>query len=242
MEVEFIENSPALLVKRENLLVVGDVHVGRDVKLMRSGIHLPYATERIAREILELCRKCRAKGVVLLGDVKDSVGYPTREEYQELGRFFYQLRDIDVTITKGNHDPRIEEVLKRLGADVKVEKELLLGKVALMHGHAMPSDEAMTKSCVVTAHSHPAVRINGKLEKAWAVAGTGDGAGRFYEKYNKRIRLVVMPAFNELITGSDLSTGYKFSPLFRNRIFDLESAKIYDLGKKLIGNTASLTG
>jgi uncharacterized protein len=235
MEIEFIEDSPALLVKKERLLVVGDLHIGRDVKLRRSGIYLPNATEKLAENLLMLYKRHSAKGIVLLGDIKDSVGYPTKEEYHEISQFFYRLRNAHLRITKGNHDPRIEELIKRLGADVDVEKEVLLEKVALMHGHAMPSDEAMEKDCIITGHSHPAVSINGRLEKAFAIARLGSGVGKFYKKYNKRIRLVVMPAFNELITGSDVGSIGDFSPLFRKRIFDLRKAEVYDLGKSLLG-------
>ncbi len=238
-EISFIENAPALIVKRERLLAVGDLHVGRELKLARGGIFVPNATKRLSGELLRLQKKHNADGIALLGDVKDSVGYPTKEEYQALSEFFYDLRNVKVTITKGNHDPRIEEIVRRLDADVEVVKELLLEKVALMHGHALPSGESMGKSFIVAAHSHPAVSINGKLEKAWAVMKIGRGARKIYPKFNRSMRLVMMPAFNELITGSDLASGSKFSPLLKNDIFDFRGAKVYDIRGKEIRDALS---
>lgn len=235
MGLSFIKDTPALLVTPERLIVAGDIHVGRDLKLRREGIHVPNATMRLSESLLGLCKRHRAKGIVLLGDLKESISYPEREELQELSSFFYQLRNVRVTITKGNHDPRIEEIIERIGSNAEVVRELLLKNVALMHGHAMPSEEAMRHDYIVTAHSHPAVNINGRLEKAWAVARIGGGAGEFYDGYNRKIRLVIMPAFNELITGSDLSAGRRFTPLFRNGIFNLNKAEIYSLAKKPLG-------
>jgi putative SbcD/Mre11-related phosphoesterase len=241
MDLEFITDHPAIFIKKERLIAVGDLHIGRDLVLGKSGVHMPNATERLIQSILLLSRERKATGIVLMGDVKESLAYPSREEYEELSRFFYELRKLQITITKGNHDPRIEEIVKRLDASVSVVKELLLEDVALMHGHAMPSGEAMMKKYLVTAHSHPAIMMNGTYEKAWAVAGIGKNARKFYEKYNRRIKLVITPAFNELITGSDLSTGAKFAPLLRNNIFDLKKAKIYSLAKKPLGKVEDYT-
>lgn len=232
MEITFIEKAPALFVTKEKLLAVGDLHLGRDLALRKSGIHVPNATERLAGSLLSLCKRQKARGLVLLGDVKESIGYPAREEYENLMRFFYMLRNVKITITKGNHDARIEEIAKRLDANVEIVNELLLSKVALMHGHAMPSQDAMKKEYIVTVHSHPAININGNYEKAWVVAKVSKEAGKKYKDYNKKIRLVIMPAFNELITGSDPESISKFSPLFRNGIFDFKNVKVYESGKQ----------
>lgn len=237
MDVSFINGYPALFVKHERLIVVGDLHIGRDISLKKSGVHIANATDRLLESLILLYKKEKAKGIVLLGDVKESIGYPPKEEYQELARFFYGLRGIDVTIAKGNHDAQIENIVSRLQADARVVKELLLEKVALMHGNALPSSEAMKKNCIVTAHSHPAVSLNGRYEKAWIVARIGRPPKR-YKGFNRKAMLVVMPAFNELITGSDPSGLSRFAPQFRNKIFDLRSAKIYGLDNKLLGKVS----
>lgn len=240
MDLEFIMGQPAIFIRKERLMAVGDLHIGRDLLLRESGVHVPNATERLIQNLVLLSRRKKAKGIVLLGDIKESLSYPSREEHEELSRFFYELRKFEITITKGNHDPRIEDVIGRIDAKVSVVRELLLDEIALMHGHSLPSEEAMRRKYIITAHSHPAVSINGRLEKAFAVARVGTGAGRFYKSYNKRIKLVIMPAFNELITGSDVGGIEKFSPLLRKRIFDFESAEIYDLAKRPLGTPGSL--
>lgn len=234
METEFVKWAPALFVRREEMLIIGDLHIGRDVALAKSGIHMPDANERLISSILSLAEQTCAKGIVLLGDVKESIGYPPKEEYGELSRLFYELRKIPITITKGNHDARIAEIIKRLGANAIVVKELLLERVALMHGNALPSQEAMAKDWIITGHSHPAMEIGGRLEKVFVVSKVSSSASRMYKRYNKKAEIVVMPAFNELISGSNPASLSDFSPQFKRKIFEIRKAKIYNLGKELV--------
>ncbi len=240
MEVSLLRGYPALLVKKELCIAVGDLHIGRDLRLRQEGIHLPNATERLAEMLLRICRENAARNLVLLGDVKESIGNPTKEEFEAISRFFYLLRHLRVRIAKGNHDSRIEEIVARIGADAEVGGEIFLGRVALLHGHSLPSEEAMSKECVVMAHAHPALDLAGRREKVWVIAGPGREAGSFYKGYNRRIRLVMAPAFNELITGSDLSEGREFTPVLRKGIFDFEKARVYGLDKRFIGRIGEL--
>ncbi len=236
MEISFVEGAPAMLIEKEKLLVVGDIHIGRDLALERAGVHVPRATERLAQSLLTLYKRAGARGIVLLGDVKDSIGYPTRDELGEISSFFYRLRDVEIRITKGNHDPRLEEIIRRIGSAAQLSGEILLHDAALMHGHAMPSTEAMMKRYIITAHSHPAMDIGGRMEKVWVVAGLGEGVKERYAKYNRRAELVIAPAFNELIAGSDPAEAGKFVPLLRKNIFRAEDARIYDLEGREVMN------
>ncbi len=234
MEIEFVKGAPALFVRREKMLVIGDLHVGRDTLLAKSGIHMPDANERLIASILSLAEQTGAKGIAMLGDVKESIGYPPKEEYEELSRLFYELREIPITIAKGNHDARIAEIIKRLSANAIVVKELLLDSVALMHGDAFPSQEAMTKDWIITGHSHPAMEIGGRLEKVFVVSKVSSSASRMYKRYNKKAKIVVMPAFNELISGSAPALLKDFSPQFKRKVFETRKARIYNLDKELV--------
>lgn len=235
MEIEFVKPAPALLVRKERVLVLGDLHIGRDAVLAKSGIHVPGANERLIAEILSLTEQTDAKALVLLGDVKESIGYPPKEEYEELSRLFYELRGIPITITKGNHDARMAEIIKRLNANAVVVKELLLGKFALMHGNALPSEEAMAREWILTGHSHPAMEINGRREKVFVVSRVSRSASKIYKHHNRKAKIVVLPAFNELISGSDPASLNGFSPQFKRKVFETNGAKIYSLNGGLLG-------
>ncbi len=230
MLVSFIKGSPALLMERPRAVVVSDLHIGREFKLARSGMHFPGASKRMAEQLLEICRKERSMSIIMLGDVKESIGYPQREEFDAIASFFHALRHMNISIVKGNHDAHLGEILKRIGIGVTPVNELLLGRIAMIHGNGLPSEKAMSKDYILAGHSHIAVEVNGMAQKGWLVAKTGKGAAERYKKYNRRARLVVLPAFSSLITGVRANSEEERSmPLLRNRIFDPESARIYDL-------------
>jgi len=233
MLVSFVKGVPALFVRKERVLVVGDLHVGLELKFKEKGIHFQKATEKLAESILATCDKVGAKGIVLLGDVKESITYPKFAELMELKKFFSMMKGVDVRIAKGNHDGNLEKVLKDLGFGIGVEREILLKDVSMLHGNAWPSQEAMQRKYLVCAHGHFAIDVRGKTEKAWVIAKAGLQIRTRYKSYNKNITLVLTPPFNELILGTRISDETEdYAHFFRQQVFDWKSAKVYGLDKK----------
>jgi metallophosphoesterase superfamily enzyme len=232
MLVSFVRGAPALLIRKEKVLVVGDLHIGLDLRYRREGIIFQDATRRMSDRLLALCRDTGARGLVIIGDVKESVAYPGFGEFLELKAFFGALAaaGIRMNIAKGNHDGEMDRVIRNLGLEVGLEKEIFVDGVALMHGNAWPSEGAMRKRYVVCGHMHFAVDSEGKAEKAWLVARPGKGIGDRYKKYNKSIRLIVVPPFNDMILGSAAgrNAGEKVT-LFRQGVFDWKDARAYGL-------------
>lgn len=237
MEISFLKGEPALLIKEGRFIAVGDLHIGKEFKLEESGMHFIKAAKRNAERLLELYNMHNAKGVILLGDVKESIMYPTKEEYKALREFFQVLEGIKIRIAKGNHDAHLDELMERMGLEIRVEREILLGKTALMHGNRMPSEEAMGRDYLIMAHGHTAVKNGGDAEKAWLIAKVGKRARLEYPLHNRKIRLIIVPAFSNLIVGTGLKEGYqKFIPALNNNVFDFNTAKVYGLDGELIGN------
>lgn len=235
MPLSFIKGSPALLIEKPRTVVVSDLHIGKEFKLARAGMHFPDASKRMAEQLLEICGKERSRSIIMLGDIKESIGYPPRDELDAIASFFHPLRQMNITIVKGNHDARIGEILRRIGIGISPVNELLVGRIAMIHGNAMPSERAMSKDYLLAGHSHIAIDVNGAAEKGWLVARVGPRAAESYERYNKRARLVVLPAFNSLITGVRVGAGREWSmPLLRNGVFDPTSAKAYDLDGNIV--------
>jgi metallophosphoesterase superfamily enzyme len=234
MKISFIRGSPALMIKTGRILVASDLHIGNEFKLARSGIHFTNATKRMAQDLLETYKKNRARRLVLLGDIKESIGYPPREEFEAIASFFHAFRDIDVSIVRGNHDAHLSEILKRIGISLFPVNELIIDGIALLHGNGMPSEAAMKKDYIIAGHSHIAVNAEGRASKGWLVAGAGKGAPNEYARFNKRIKLIVMPAYNSLITGVSVNDRDDWTmPLFRRKVFNASTAKAYDLNGKL---------
>ena len=57
-------------------------------------------------------------------------------------------------IAKGNHDAYIEALIKEVGFEATIAKEVLLSECALMHGNSMPSEEAVMKKYIVCGPAH----------------------------------------------------------------------------------------
>ncbi len=241
MLVSFVKNTPALLIKRERVLVAGDLHIGMHLKLREKGFYFQQATERMAENLLDAYKKAGAKSLVLLGDVKESIGSPRFAEYKELKTFFDAIADIDTRVVKGNHDGDLEKVLANMGFKIPVATEFLIGGVALTHGNSWPSAEAMRKRYVVVGHGHYALLRNGSLEKVWIVSEVTHMASEKYADYNKGAKMIVTPSFNALITGSALNPKVKsYLPPFKHDFFNFEDAKVYGIGGRLEGSVRDL--
>ncbi len=233
MLVSMIRGAPALLIRREKVLVVGDLHIGLDLEYRSSGILFQGATEKMAARLLKIYGETGAKRLVILGDVKQSIGYPRFAEFKELERFFGALKGIDITVARGNHDGNLDRVFKNISLSAPIEREVIVGEVAMVHGNAWPSEEAMRQRYLITAHFHFAIESGGVKERAWLVAEAGRKIRDRYERGNRDIRLIIEPSFNDLVPGTLIREEMAKSILpFRQGVFDWKSSVAYDLNLK----------
>ncbi|MDE1870119.1 MAG: metallophosphoesterase family protein [Candidatus Micrarchaeota archaeon] len=237
----FLKGKPAMFLKAEQTVVIGDVHIGVESKYVEQGIHFPNAAQRVASQINEICRETKAKRVVFLGDIKERIGFMTPEEKMVLYGFFRRIECEEIVVTRGNHDARLGELLEGFEKKVEIVKEFLVGDFALMHGNALPSREAMRKRFIVTGHVHPALRGFEQIEKIWMIADAGKWARIDYPDCNKKIKLVIAPAFSDLVLGSGIDeTTKRRMPMLKNDLFEFGSARVYNLDGKLLGRAGKL--
>lgn len=247
MELEPVPDLPALRAGgAEGWIVVADLHVGIEVQLRRSGFNLPSQTPKMA-DLLESLSEM-AKNLIILGDLKHkipSVGRREDIDIKELmGRMLASYSK--VVLVAGNHDGGISSALPE-GCKALRGQGTVIEDVGLFHGHVWPSDEVMAARKVVTAHIHPAILMVDSLgtrssEKCW-VRAKFDG-GKVKERYGSCPRqLVVMPAFNPLITGTPVNADKVpvMGPLFKNRFVDPDSLRVHLLDGTYISTPASLS-
>ncbi len=244
-KVKFIYNEPAMVIRagKTPYLVVGDLHMGMERSLHERGVHVFNATEFMSEQIKRMMREFSLKKIIMLGDIKESVLYPDASTARTIKSFFESLSEFEIQIVAGNHDAHLGDIV-----NLPITKELIIGEFALLHGEKNPSEKAMLSDYLITAHNHAMVRItdsNGATydQKVWLIARLNQaGAHRAYEAVNKNIKLIMMPAFNSLIMGSELSRFYKnnANPSLRNKVFDYGSAEIYNLMGQRIDKKAVL--
>jgi uncharacterized protein len=237
-DIKFVYDEPALIAKADKVkyLVIADLHIGMEIELSRKGIHLFNATGRMAQRIKHIMKEFSLKNIIMLGDIKNSILYPELAEIKLLTGFFKELDGFKINIIAGNHDAHLKEIINH-----EVDKELSIGNFGFIHGNKKPQAEMMELDYIISAHDHLAVRIkekNGAIyeQKAWALYGLNKKeANAAYDKVNSKIKLISMPAFNDLIMGVSIEkNSNRLNPLLSNNIFDYKSAEIYNiLGQKI---------
>ncbi len=237
--IRFVTGKPALIaeIHGERYLVIGDLHIGIELELSGKGIHLFNVTESLEKSITSIMNEFSLKNIILLGDIKNSVMRPTRAEALLLKGFFDSMKDYSVFAIAGNHDAYLEELL-----GIRLHKELIIGDYAFMHGHARPSQQAIMCRYIITAHNHAIARTmrkDGSMhdEKIWIIAKISKrSAKKSYESFNAGAKLIVAPAFNDMIMGTPVASwSYThMSVMFKSGLFSMRGMDMYTLyGSKL---------
>ncbi len=203
--VQPLWDAPALRIG--DSLVVCDIHLGIEYELYTKGIRIGTLTRKV-RTKLDLLLTDDIKKVIFLGDTKHNIPHVSWHEEIEIPHFLNFDRDIEVV--KGNHDGGIESLV-----DTEVKKEIILKDITLTHGHRALNAEELPPLLVV-GHSHPAIEFQDELgsrmkEKCWV-----------FGKTVKNTRVIIVPAFNPIITGVALNRDLKipgvlFSQCLLNR-------------------------
>jgi len=237
-----VADTPALhLEGAESWIIVADLHIGIEVQLRFAGFNIPSQTPKMLAGLQKLAT--RGDSLVILGDVKHripSVGY---RENKEIGPFLDKLAESfnRILVVSGNHDGGLASVLPK-GVEAYSGRGTIIDDTGLFHGHVWPSEAVMRASSIVMGHSHPSVLLTDSLgtksnEKCWVRAHLNQAL--VAERYSSCPKeLVIVPAFNPLLTGTPVNSnrGSTIGPLFRNGLVDTSSERIYLLDGTNLGH------
>lgn len=241
MDLEPIADTPALLIKgHETFVCVADLHIGIEVQLRLGGFNIPSQTPKMLSSLGDLSG--RGRRLLILGDLKHripSVGY---RENKEIVPFIEHLEDSydSITIVSGNHDGGISSILPKSVRAV-AGRGTRIDDVGVFHGHVWPSDLVMEADKLVMGHTHPSVLLVDSLgaktnEKCWVRAKLDEKVtGERYRHCPSE--LVIVPAFNPLLTGTPVNSPGRtmIGPIFRNRLVDQKSMGAYLLDGTNLG-------
>jgi len=256
MDVVPVPGEPVLLLepgsgpgrKGQRVLVVADLHLGLEASLRKVGMHLPSQTTSRLHHLLRLVKRTGSERLVLLGDVKHTIGGFSVQEREELPRFFEELlakvKEVDVVV--GNHDGCLKEAAPE---GVRFHQHLVIDNVGLTHGHSWPPDEVMECEHVIMGHDHPTILFLDELGQrcfypAWVRAKLDPGkAGARYKKAKAGGNGLIMPAFDDLGCGTPLNLqGVKLlGPLLANGVFQLATATVHLVDGTFLGELKDLT-
>ena len=158
--------------------------------------------------------------LIILGDVKEPIGYPTRIVAGSIGTFLRRVLDCygRVLIVRGNHDGGLRELANDLGLDVRIVDSLVIKyggeKILLAHGHMkVPLPMLHNASIVVLAHIHP-VDIFGR--RSWIVAKFLLDMDRLVDGVSPHEKkLIVVPHANPYMLGKEVGSREEILTLVR---------------------------
>jgi putative SbcD/Mre11-related phosphoesterase len=231
----------AMLVEAdERVLVAGDLHLGMERELRKEGVHGIEETEDLIAHLGELAAEERADRVLLLGDVKHTLG-AWEPEKRALGGL--AELPIPVEVVPGNHDGEIDEIAPFL--KIHEPRGVRIGEVGFLHGHTWPSEDAIEAGRLVLCHNHPHVALRDGLgqvstEPCWVRAPLVE-----HERYPEAQlpgEAVLVPAFNPLLGGVALNRpeDEALGPLLTNDVIDLDRGRVYTLDGIELGTIGDL--
>ena len=218
-DIKPMYNEKALVI--EDHLIIADLHLGLEHELEKKGIKIPPQAVPMIERIIGLLRDSGARHLVILGDIKHNIPQISWHEYSQIPAMVKTLSNYaDVTIIKGNHDGNIEKLLP----DTPVLKNLKIGDSLLLHGHTRVPEEKFAR--IIVGHNHPCVEFRNSFKSTKETAWIKTRLTKSYGKTKTPPEVIIMPAFNDLISGTPINSKKRLlGPLFK--LIDIKNADAY---------------
>jgi len=242
-----IPGKPAILLNEEKhgkTLVISDLHLGYVYNQNKKGIIIP-VSKQAEEDLLELVKQLKPRRVIIVGDFKDEILGSSHPLVGRIWNFLQKILKLTrLTIIKGNHDGKIEELLPEnvevIASTGMCIKERVFGKtIGLWHGHANPALDVISADITISAHAHPAYAFREKIgtkitEKVWVKA-------KWRQSDNKQDRIhIIIPAFNRYIDGFSVDSKFFNSIVLMKDGIDFSEAEVFTLDGVLIGTIGQL--
>jgi len=215
----------ALLIN--DVLVIGDLHIGYEEALNKQGILIPrFQFKDLVIRLKNILKQTNPKTIIINGDIKHEFGDISDQEWRDTLKIIDLLgKNSKLILIKGNHDTILGPIAKKRNTSVK--DHYIIDGYYICHGHTIPNDKHfLAAKTVIIGHEHPAITLTegGRSEtyKCFLI-------GKYKEK-----QLIVMPSCNLVTEGNDVLTDEQLSPLLDN-IYEFDvtvvSDKLYKFGK-----------
>ena len=211
-----------LALKYKDILIIGDLHLGYEESLLKQGYLIPFSQLKKTIEILKkIIQKAKPKTIIINGDIKEEFGTITRQEWKEtIALIDFIEKSAKLILIKGNHDMIIEPLARKKSIEVK--KRFDIDNITIIHGDQLVKDLNKT---IIISHEHPAISFKERPDEKYKCFLLG--------KYRSK-NLIVLPSFNPLTPGSDITKEEFLSPYLKN-INNFEvlvvQDKVYKFGK-----------
>lgn len=243
---------PALVVdgkwnaKKHKCIAISDLHIGFESDLYSKGINLNFNLifDEMAKDIINLIKTQKADSIIILGDLKNTIGSISKEEWEKVPRFFKLVSEFaDVYMIPGNHDSNIR-FLAPNNITMISTSGLVLDDNLYIHGHSMPFSGGSNIKRIIMGHIHPVFIKSGSTingQRVWIYLKVRTEA--IWPKTNGILDIIIVPSFNKHLFAMT-ERGYRksISPLI-SRAFKynaIECAMVVTLDGSIIGDTETL--
>lgn len=243
MGVFILKDMPIAFIKEIKTLAITDLHIGYEYELKNKGIKIPFQDEKFLSILKEAREKTKARKIVIVGDIKHEVAKAKKKEIVRIKIFLEKLKEEfeKIVICKGNHDNRIENIVPN-GIEVKSSRGFLEKKYGFFHGHAWPFLKLWKAKTWIVGHLQPVIEIyrNGKknLERVVIKAKLTQLAS----KYGNIKEVIILPSFNPLIGGMNLTKYQNLEKFILTKILDFQTSFVFLLDGTEIGTLAKILG
>jgi metallophosphoesterase superfamily enzyme len=194
-------------------------------------------------ELLSLVQSQDAGGLILLGDIKNTVSAISKQEWDDVPSFFKKLSDrADVYFVPGNHDGNIRPLVPD-SVNVISSKGMVIGDTLFLHGHSMPSDTRSHVRRIVMGHLHPVFLKKGSVlngERVWVYLQVRKEA-LFAE--SGLLDIVVVPSFNKYLYAEERRYRKSISPIVSRVVENnaVEKCMIVRLDGSIVGDMSEIS-
>lgn len=220
----------ALLIKKEGLLIFGDLHIGQEEAMNKEGLLIPrFQHKDLISKTKKILQKTNPSIIILNGDIKHEFSGISRDEWKKVQEYLdILLKHAKVIIIKGNHDNILEPIAARKG--IRLQEQYFQNKILICHGDRIPKNKEFEESkTVIIGHEHPSIGLQegNRVEKYKCFL-----KGKYENK-----TLIVMPSMNQLTEGTDVLKEKLLSPFLRNANIEnfetwiVENEEIFYFGK-----------
>jgi DNA ligase-associated metallophosphoesterase len=145
----------AVFWKRESMLLVADLHLGKVNHFRKSGIPVPVkANDQNIANLLACISQTQPKRVVFLGDLFHS---HYNQEWEVFGEVTHHFSYCSFELVLGNHD--ILSAQQYVRKKIIVHTQLEVAPFTFTHH---PVDKPTASAHYISGHVHPGVRLSGK--------------------------------------------------------------------------------
>ncbi|MFH1591952.1 MAG: metallophosphoesterase [Candidatus Woesearchaeota archaeon] len=211
-----------LALKYKDILIIGDLHLGLEGTFLNKGVMLPVnQLDEIIKRLEKIIKKAKPKKIIINGDLKEEFGTISTQEWRDIGELITFLREkVDLILIKGNHDTILEPIAKKFNLPLKQRYDI--DEISILHGDTILKN---LKKTIIISHEHPAVSFKERPDEKYKCFLIG--------KYKKH-HLIIIPSFNPLIEGSDITKEEYLSPYIKDLSnFDIYVVqdRVYNFGK-----------